>query len=146
MKKAPEDQHDMIYVAVAPPKTIGEDLLKKVASLVGKEIFDTRLLLAGEIPRIIASSLDTDTADSIAQSLSDAGLLAFACGDAELRNRSAGFVAHTARSGEREAIFRDRGGREIRVEAGGAFLIIRGRIQSTTREKTSTTSLKLTAN
>ena len=137
------DQHDTAYVAVAPPKTLDGDLLKKVASLVGKEIFDTRLLLVGEIPRILASCPSIDTADSIAQSLRDAGLVAFVCRDSELRKRSASFVAHTARFGEREVIFWDRRGGEVRVEAGDAFLIIRGRIRSTTQEKTSTTKMKL---
>ncbi len=133
----------MVYVAVAPPKTLSADLLKRVAFLVGKEIVDTRLLLAGEIPRIIASYPNTDTADSIAQSLRDAGLVAFVCRDSELRNRPAGFIAHTVRSGEKEVIFGDRRGGEVRVEAGDAFLIIRGRIQSATQEKTSTTKMKL---
>jgi hypothetical protein len=133
----------MVYVAVAPPKTLSVDLLKRVASLVGKETVDTRLLLAGEIPRIIVSCPDADTADSIAQSLRDAGLVAFVCRDSELRNRPASFRAHTVRSGEREVMFGDRRGGEIKVEAGDAFLIIRGRIQSTAQEKTSTTKMKL---
>ena len=137
------DQNDMVYVAIAPPKTLGGDLLKRVASLVGKEVFETRLLLAGEIPSIIASCPNTDTADSIARSLRNAGLVAFVCRVSELRNRSASFVAHAARFGEREVIFWDRRGGEVRVEAGDAFLIIRGRIQSTTQEKTSTTKMKL---
>jgi hypothetical protein len=137
------DQHDMAHVAVAPPKTLSEDLLRRVAFLIGKEIFDTRLLLVGEIPRIIAPYRNIDTADSIAQSLRDAGLVAFVCRDSELRNRPASFVAHTARSGEREVIFWDRRGGEVRIEAGDAFLIIRGRIQSTTQAKTSTTKMKL---
>jgi hypothetical protein len=137
------DQHDVVYVAVAPPKTLGGDLLKTVASLVGKEIFDTRLLLAGEIPRIIASCPNTDTADSIAKGLRDAGLVAFVCRDSELRKRSAGFEAHTARPGAREVIFSDRRGTEAGIEAGDAFLIIRGRIRSTTQEKVSTTKMKL---
>jgi len=136
-------QHDIVYVAVVPPKTPGVDLSRRVASLIGKEIFDTRLLLAGEIPRIVASYSDTDTADSIAKSLRDAGLVAFVCRDSELRNLSASFVAHNARSGERVVTFWDRRGGEVRVEAGDAFLIIRGRIQSTTQEKTSTTKMKL---
>ncbi|MBE3045946.1 hypothetical protein IMZ48_26085 [Candidatus Bathyarchaeota archaeon] len=135
--------NDLVYVAVAPPKTLDGDLLKRVASLVGKEISDTRLLLVGEIPRIIASYPNTDTADSIAQSLREAGLVAFVCRDSELRNRSASFVARTAKSGDREVIFWDRRGGEVRVEAGDAFLIIRGRIQSATQEKTSTTKMKL---
>jgi hypothetical protein len=133
----------MVYVAVAPPKTLSGDLLKRVASLVGKELFDTRLLLAGEIPRIIAPYPNTDTADSIAQSLRDAGLVAFVCRDSELRNRSASFVARSMRSGEKEIMFWDRRGGEVRIEAGDVFLIIRGRIQSATQEKTSTTKMKL---
>jgi hypothetical protein len=133
----------MVYVAVAPPKTLDGDLLKRVASLVGKEIVDTRLLLAGEIPKIIASYPNADTANSIAQSLRDARLVAFVCRDSELRNRPASFIAHTTRSGEREVMFWDRRGGEARVEAGDAFLIIRGRRQSATQEKTSTTKIKL---
>ena len=133
----------MVHVAVAPPKTLSEDLLKRVASLIGKGIFDTRLLLAGEIPRILASCPGTGTADSIAQGLRDAGLVAFVCRDSELRNRPAGFVAHSARSGEREVIFSDRRGGQVRVEAGEAFLIIRGRIRSTVQEKASATKMKL---
>jgi hypothetical protein len=133
----------MVYVAVAPPKTLGGDLVKRAACLVGKETVDTRLLLAGEIPRIIATYPNADTADSIAQGLRDAGLLAFVCRDSELRNRLASFVAHSARSGEREVIFWDRRGGEVKVDAGDAFLIIRGRMQSTTQEKTSVTKMKL---
>lgn len=137
------DQHDMVYVAVAPPETLGEDLLKRVASLVGKEIYETRLLLAGEIPVIITSCSDTDTADSMAESLRNEGLVAFVCREPELRNRSAGFAAHTAHVGEKEVIFQDRRGGEIRVKAGDAFLIIRGKTRSATRQMTSTLKMKL---
>ena len=133
----------MVYVAVAPPKTLSADFLKRMASLVGKEIVDTRLLLAGEIPRIIASYPNADTADSIAQRIRDAGLVAFTCRDSELRSRPASFIARTARSGEKEVIFGDRRGGEVRVGAGDASLIIRGRLQSIKQEKTSTTKMKL---
>ena len=137
------DQHDKVYVAVAPPKTLGADLLNKVASLLGKEILDTRLLLAGQIPRIVISSPNIETAGSIAQDLGIAGLVAFVCRDSELRNRSASFAAHTMRRGEKEVIFWDRRGREVRVGADDTFLIIRGRMPSITQEKTSTTKMKL---
>ena len=137
------DHDDIVHVAIAPPKTLGEDLLKRVASLVGKDIVDTRLLLAGEIPRILVSGLDAGAAGSMARSLGEAGLMAFVCRDSELRNRPAGFRAHTARYGDGGVIFGDRRGGEIRIEAADAFLILRGRIRSPTREKTSTTKMKL---
>ena len=133
----------MVYVAVAPPKMFSADLLKRAASLVGKEIVDVRLLLAGEIPRIIASYPNAEMADSIAQRLGDAGLVAFVCRDSELRSRPTSFKARTARSGEKEVIFGDRRGGEVRVGAGDAFLIIQGRLQSTAPGKTSTTKMKL---
>ncbi|MGZ5496402.1 MAG: hypothetical protein ACXWFO_06585, partial [Candidatus Aminicenantales bacterium] len=132
----------MAHVAVAPPKPLSADLLTRVASLLGKEIVDTRILLAGEIPRIIASYPDADAANAMARSLRDAGLAAFACGDAQLRNRVAGFRAHSARPGEREVIFSDRQGAEVRVKADDAFLIIRGRIKSITPGKTSPAKMK----
>jgi len=137
------DRHGIVYIAAAPPKTLDGELLKRVASLTGKEISDTRLLLAGEIPRIIASAPDTDTANSIAHRLREMGLVAFVCGDSELRNRSASFAAHTARSGEGDVLFKDKRGGEVRVEAGDAFLIIRGRKKGATEEKGSTTKMKL---
>jgi hypothetical protein len=138
-----QGQYDRVYVAIAPPKPLGADLLKNVASLVGKEIVDTRLLLAGEIPRIIASVPDTGAADLMAESLREIGLVSFVCRDSELRNRPTSFKAHSARSGEREVIFGDRHGGEIGVEAGDAFLIIRGRIQSTAPDKAPATKMKL---
>ncbi len=55
----------MFHVVLAPQKALSEDLLKKVAALVGKEIYDTRLLLSGEIPKIIASCQERGAADSI---------------------------------------------------------------------------------
>ncbi len=133
----------MVYVAAAPPKSLSEDLVKTVASLIGKEIIDTRLLLAGDIPRIVALGQNSDTADSIAQGLRDVGLVAFVGSDSELRNSPAGFVAHTARSGARGVLVLDRRGMEAGVEAGDAFLIIKGRKQSITLEKTTTTKRKL---
>ena len=134
---------ELVHVAAVPSRALGADLLRRVASLVGRDIVDMRLLLAGEIPRIIFSCPKAVTADSIVESLGEAGLVAFACRDSELRNRPAGLRAHTARSGERELIFGDRRGGEIRVGARDAFLILRGRIRSATQEKISTTKMKL---
>ena len=134
---------ELVHVAAAPAKALGADLLGKVASLIGKEIADTRLLFAGEIPRIIASCPNADTADSIAQSLGDIGLMAFVCRDSELRNRPAGFKAHTTASGKGDVVFGNRQGGEVKIEAGDAFLIIRGRILGTAQEKTATTKIKL---
>jgi hypothetical protein len=128
---------------VAPPKALDEELLRRVASLTGKEIPDARLLLAGEIPRIIASVEDAGAAKAMARGLGDAGLVAFVCGEAELRHRSPGFAAHAVKPKEGGVLFRDRPGGELRVEPGDVFLILRGRKTSAAQETTSTTKMKL---
>jgi len=136
-------QEDVFHIVLVPPKALDAELVKRVASLVGKEISDTRLLLCGEIPRIIAHFPNTDTAELIAWGMRDAGLVAFVCKDSELRNRSTSFVAHTTKFGAKEVIFWDKRGGEARVEAGDVFLIIRGRMRSCRQEETSTTKMKL---
>lgn len=143
MGEKPRDQNDRVHVAVCPPKPPDPELIRKAASLLGKEIVDTRLLLAGEIPRIVVSYPHTGAGDAMARSLREVGLAAFVCSDSELRRRPDAFRAQTVRSGERETTFRDRKGGEVRVKADDAFLIIRGRIKSVTQGQTSTTKIKL---
>jgi hypothetical protein len=133
----------MVHVAVAPPKSLSPELLERVASLLGKEPIDTRLLLTGEIPRIVISYPDPEAADSMARSLRDAGLSAFIINDSEIRSRPARFRAHTARSDEGRVIFRDRLGGEVRVAVCDAFLIVRGRVQRTAPEKIVTPKMTL---
>ena len=143
MSEVPTVGGDIVYVAAAAPETLPPGLVMRVGSLLGKAAYDTRLLLAGKIPRVIACLPDIVTADSMAQSMRDAGLAAFTCRDSELRNCAARFVAHTVKSGERGVTFLDRVGGEALVEASEAFLIIRGRVQSSVREKVQTTKIKL---
>ena len=135
--------NELVHVAVAPPKTMDADLVKKAASIVGKEIYDTRLLLAGEIPRIINRYPSMETAELVAHSLRALGLVAFVCKDSELRNRPTTFMAHTMKFKDKEAYFWDKGGRETRIETGDIFLITKGRRQSHTQEETTTTKMKV---
>lgn len=137
------DEQDTVYVAAAPPKALSGDLLKKAASLLGKEVADTRLLLAGELPRVIASRPDPAAAESTAQGLREAGFAAFVCRDSELRNRAESFKARTVVPLEKAVFFRDRHGREVGIERGDAFLIVRGKLRGTAPEEISTTKMKL---
>jgi hypothetical protein len=136
-------QPDIFHVAILPPKSVDADVAKRVASFVGRDVCDTRLLLSGDIPRIIAHDTDIDRANSIAQNIRNARLVAFVCRDSELRSRPAGFLAHSAEPGPGEVLFRDKAGRESKVETGDIILIIKGRMRSQTRKEISTTKLKL---
>ncbi len=133
----------MIHVVATPSSSPDEELLKRAAHLLGKEIVDVRLLLAGEVPRIVAGCPDADKADLLARDLREAGITAFLCRDDELLSRSACFMANTMGHGEGQVIFGDRSGGEVAVGAGEAFLIIMGRRRGSAQENITTTKMKL---
>ena len=132
-----------VHVAAAPPSKLETDLVKKVAEVIGKEPYDTRLLLVGETPRILAHCGSEQEAEALRQNLGDLGLVAFICEDSELRGAaSEGLLANTLEFQEKEILFRDKGGREKRLKAEEAFLILKGKLQGYTEEESTKFKMK----
>jgi hypothetical protein len=134
--------HDIVHVAVAPPDTLETNLIEKVAAIVNKDPYGIRLLLAGEIPRVIAHYDDVQTAESVAQSLKDLGLVTIVCKDSELREPSSKFRAHTMEFGEGKILFWDKGGRARRMVSRNVFLIVKGRTRAYIEADTTRTKMK----
>lgn len=133
----------MVHVAIAPPDALEAGLAEKVAPIVKKDLFGTRLLLGSKIPRIVGHYQTLQAAESIAQSLRSLGLVAVVCRDSELRRPSPGrFKAHTLELGKGEITFRDRGRQARVIEAKSVFLILKGRVQIHTEKETTTTTMK----
>ena len=133
---------EIVYVAVTPPDVLEANLIKNVSAIINKDPYETRLLLTGSIPRIIANYHNMQTAESIAQSLKDLGLVAIICKDSELRKPSRSFRAHTLEFGESEVLFRDKGRGERRIRAGDVFLIIKGSMQTYIETEATKTKTK----
>ena len=129
---------DTIHVAVAPSNMTEPELIKKVAAIVNRDAYDTRLILAGQIPRIIAQCQSTQVAEAMAQRLTDLGLLSIVCKDSELHAPLQSFIAYTMEFKEREILFWDKAGQERRIEAKDVFLILKGRKHTFEEEKTKT--------
>jgi len=122
------DAPDIVHVAIAPPSKSEANLIEQVSAVIDKNIYETRLLLTGKLPRIIAHYQNMESAESIAHKLKDLGLLAFVCRDSELRKPTQIFRAHTMEFKEKEVIFKDNGGHERKIAATEVFLIIKGKI------------------
>jgi predicted extracellular nuclease len=60
---------EIVYVAVIPQDNPGIDLVKAVAGIIGKDAYQTRLLLAGSIPRIVARCNGVREAEALARQL-----------------------------------------------------------------------------
>ncbi len=135
-------EHEIVHIAIAPPDTLGAGLIEKVAAIVNKDLYDTRLLLRGNIPRIITQCQSIPTAESIVQSLRDLGLVAIICEDSELRKPSQSFVARTMQFGEGEVLIWEKDGQTRRVGPDDVFLMLKGSMPTYTEAESTTTRMK----
>ncbi len=123
-------EYEVVHIAVAPPAHPDETLVNSVAAVINKSPTHTRLLLAGELPKIIAHADSPPEAEAIVKNLRQLGLTALACPDSELRQIPQLFEAQTLEFKEKEVLFRDSAGAEKRMGASDVFLIITGRMES----------------
>jgi hypothetical protein len=135
--------HNIVHVLVAPPDTIETNLVKEIAVILNKDPYETRLILSGKIPKLIAHYQSTQEAESVAKRLKDLGFVAIVCNDTVLRKSpSALFRAHALRLGDREVLFWDTGGQMVKMETKDMFLILKGKIQTSTGKDVTNTRLK----
>jgi hypothetical protein len=132
-----------VHIGVMPPAALNEDMVKSAAEVLGKNVYDTRVLLSGEIPRIIAHYENMQMAGPVVHSLKELGIEAIAFNDSQLRQPPQFFKAYTLSTGTQEVLFKDRSGREKRMRDNEGFLIITGMIQTSTQTETVTTRKKL---
>jgi len=131
---------EIVYLALIPLAVPETSLVGKVADIIGKDPYGTRLLLAGKVPRIVAYYDSKQMAESVTQELRDLGLLPILCTDSELCCSSEGFIAHTLELEQGYALFYDRGGQKREMKSEDVFLIIKGgRETYVVKEKTETT-------
>lgn len=136
-------EREIVHIAVTPPAEFDEDMVKSVAEVLGKNVYDTRVLLSGEIPRVIAHYENMHAAEPVVRSLKEMGIKAIAFNDSKLRQTPQFFQAYTLSIGTQEVLFKDRSGHEKKIRDSEAFLIIIGMIQISTETETMTTRKKL---
>ncbi|TES84978.1 MAG: hypothetical protein E3J92_00020, partial [Dehalococcoidia bacterium] len=129
--------YEVVHIAVAPPAHPDEKLVSSVATVINKSPTYTRLLLAGEVPKIIAHADSPSGAEPIVRNLRKLGLVAIACPDSKLRQFPQIFEVQTLEFREKEALFRDSTGGEKRMAASDVFLIITGRVESSVEVETT---------
>jgi hypothetical protein len=131
--------YEVVHVAVAVPNIPDPEIIKKVAAIVNKDPYQTRLLLSGGLPRLIAHYHSLEEAESTARNLRDLGLAAFVCKNSELRKPQKVFTAHTVELLDGETAFRDKGGQTKRITSSDVFLILKGSLQTPVEEETTVT-------
>jgi hypothetical protein len=135
--------YEVVHVAVAPPAILEEELVKKVAAVIGKNLYETRLRLTGKIPKIIANYDTMQQAELTSKSLRELGLVVIVFSDSELRKPPQAYKAHSLKLEEQAIMFCDRSGQARRMETREVFLILSGRMQTYTETEVTKTTRKL---
>jgi hypothetical protein len=121
----------IVHVAINPPESIESNLVKGVAAILNREIYEVRLLLSGRIPKLVAHFDNPETASTTAASLASLGQFAFMVDDVELRvpiNSEAGFKADSLQLGDGKIKFLAKNGTEKIITADELFLILYGKM------------------
>jgi hypothetical protein len=134
---------EIVHIVIAPPVVFNEKLIKGVADILNKDAYDARLLLSGEIPKIVAHYENMQMAEPVLHTLVELGIDAIALSDFILRQPQRIFKAYTIELGKQEVLFKDINGIEKRIRESDAFLIITGIIQTSTESEAITTRRKL---
>ena len=135
--------NEITHVAIIPPDRLEPNIVKQVADIINKDAYETRLLLAGTVPRIVAHYKTAQTAELAARSLGGLGLAVMVCNDSELRKTYQSHKATAMAFEDRTVVFRDKAGQTKRMAPGEVFLIIKGNIQTRTETETTRTDKKL---
>jgi hypothetical protein len=135
--------NEIVHLLVAPPQTVETSLVKEAALILQKDPYETRMLLTGKLPKLIAHYPSAVTAETVAQQLKTLGLVALTVNDSALNQFSAnGFNARAVEFGEQSVVFRDNANRLLKLETKDVFLIIKGKYQTSSDKPVTTTRLK----
>jgi hypothetical protein len=136
-------ENEVIHVAIAPPATFNEELVKGVAAIIGKTPYEIRFRLAGKVPKIIANYSTVQKAELAATHLKELGLVVILFTESQLHTPWQIFKARSLKFEEQAITFWDRSGQARRIEAGEAFLILNARMQAYTDTEVIKTKRKL---
>jgi len=134
--------NEIVHVSIVPLPVLDINIVRQVAVIINKDLYSTRLLLAGKIPRIIAHYATLETAELNARRLRGLGLAVVICSDSELRKTANAFKTHSLKIEQSEFLFSDMGGHSIRRESKNTFLIISGQVQTYTSTEVTSSKMK----
>jgi hypothetical protein len=135
--------HEIVHLLVGPADTVDTALVKEAAAILKKEPYETRMLLSGKLPHLIAHYPTTEEAEPVAKQLKSLGLIAFTVNENELsRTATTRLTARSLEAGEQQAIFRDNANHMLTLESKDVFLILKGKYQISADKKVTTTKMK----
>lgn len=134
---------EIVHIAIAPVDNLDSSLISRVAVILGKDLYCTRLMLASKIPKIIAHYDSGEQAEAIARSLRELNLKILVFPDSELRRYSEAYRAYTAEFLTQAITFNDHNNQPITIKSSDAFLALKGIVNISRETEIITQKTKL---
>jgi hypothetical protein len=134
---------EIILVAIGPLTRPSEEVVASVARILKKDIYETGLLLAAKIPRVVARLPDMSSAEQVCVGLRAVGAMAFTIPESELNRPPDYFRANKVAFEDGSVKFENRIGKSKSLKAEAIFLLLQGKLLKQTQTETKTTKRKL---
>jgi hypothetical protein len=135
--------NEIFHVAAIATNVLAPEVIAKASAITGQDHYQTRLLLTGMLPRLIAHYTNVQDAETTAQDLTGLGLIAFVCSNFNLRRPQKLFTACAVKFLDGEASFRNSGGGTRNVKCADVFLMLKGIWRIPDQEETTETKKKI---
>lgn len=133
-----------VHLVLMPPDKMDPDLVNEIGAIFKKDAYQTRQILSGKIPKLIASYHSPEEAETVAGSIKAIGLWAITCDNSFLLGPPGPiFGAVTLRTDGDKIVFLDTNGAARILSSGDVFLVVKGVKQTRMEAESTKTSRKL---
>jgi hypothetical protein len=139
--------NDLFHLAIAPSGNFDSNLVEKVASIINKDLYTTRLLLTSKVPGIATQCTNMQEALIIKQNLKLLGITTLILNDNDLKHGSIAFKARSLKFDQKGITFVDKLHRTRVLDSKNTFLVIEGttHVQQETQVNKSTKIFNISA-
>jgi hypothetical protein len=117
---------DLIDIVISPDNKPTEELTQKFATILSRELYYTRALLASKIPKIISQLTDLQKVEVMLHQIEALGIVSFSIRDDVLQKPLRIFKANTLEFAENYIVFKDKNSQLFRLEEKNVCLVLKG--------------------
>jgi hypothetical protein len=120
---------EKLNIAIAPNSIFSEELARKLAVLLGGDLYYARSILTSKIPRIIFRQKDNQEIEEIQKQLKEIGLVSFYFKESDIQKPLQLFKANSLEFIDSSCLFKDKNSQSLRLENNKVFLILTGNLK-----------------
>jgi hypothetical protein len=137
------ENNESTDIAIAPGNSFDEEIIRKLAALLDRDLYYARAALSSKIPRIIFRQKGPQRGEEFQKQLKELGLVSFTFKENDIQKPLRLFKASSCDFEENNWIFKDKNSKLYELERNRIFLILKGNLQTSGEKETVTNTQKL---